>query len=323
MGFRSKNTTFTVDIVTDRVAPPWLQGPVGGAYLKSIGMCLDAIQYKGAQGQLLHMPGQGDPSANYWIGLDRLLTQGQLGETEAQFVVRLTKAFDTWQHAGNDWAIMQQTLAQVLPYTPAIFVVSNSAKWSWYAAGANPQIPPSEWIYGGAALNSWNWDNNAYDPVLNGLLPWWRIWLCIYSVAPNEWAVPWATLGNGSLPTLGSATALLGSLGFSNIMPSFWVTLRTIIQTWKAAHAWLRWILVSFSPSVFSQDGTAGGASGNPNGTWATGFDIVSSQYTATWNANVCPVPGTPQPLGGTVGPSIDQSKLYGYRIVSGQYFGT
>lgn len=320
MGFLEQNTVFQNDIVSDRVAPPWLQGPYGGAYLKTIGMQLDALQYKSAQGQLLHMPGMGDPSANYYIGLDRVLTQGQLGETEAQFVVRLTQAFDTWQHAGNDWAVLQQVLAQLLPYTPACFIVSNTARWSWYAAGANPNEPPSSYVYGGNPLNSWNWDNNASDPVLTGIKPWWRIWLCIYSVAPNLWATPWATLGNGSLPTLGSATAQLGSLGFSNIPPSFWSNLRAILTPYKAVHAWIRWILVSFSSTIFGQDQPAGGPTGNPNGTWASGFAITGGQYGSTWGALVCPVQGLPAPLSGNVGPSFDYSATFGFRIVSGQY---
>jgi hypothetical protein len=319
MGFKERSAAFQYDIISDRVAPPWLQNAWGSAYLQAIGMCLDELRYRGAQGQLLHMPGQGDPSANYYIGLDRLLVQGQLGETNLQFTTRLTQAFDDWQHAGNDWAILQQALAQVLPATPAAFVVSNTARWSWYAAGANTNEPPSEYLYGGNnPLTQWNWDNNAFDPVYPGLAPWWRFWLGIYSVAPNEWAIPWATLGSGGLPTLGSATAQLGSLGFSNVPPSFWNTLRANLANWKSAHAWLRWILISFSSGVFSQDGLAGGL--NPNGTWATGYVITAAgQYTQAWNANVNPVPGTPTAGGTSIGPSIDQS-AYGYRIVSGQY---
>ena len=176
MGFKSLNDAFTLDIVSDQVAPPWLQNPVGASYLQTMGTGLDTIRYRSAQASLLHMPGQGDSSADYYIGLDRLLMQGQ-GETSAAFEARCTAAFDSWQRAGNDWSVIAQTMATLQPYLPAIRTVSDTVRWSWYNEnGFAAQTPPLEFL---ASVSNWNWDNE--DPSQHPLSPtaWWRFWLIV------------------------------------------------------------------------------------------------------------------------------------------------
>ena len=175
-GFKSLGAQFQTDIVSDQVAPPWLQNPVGSAYLQTLGQGLDSIRYRSAQSSLIHMPGQGDSSADYYIGLDRLLMQGQ-GETSAAFEARCSAAFDSWQRAGNDWSVIAQTMATLQPYLPAIRTVSDTVRWSWYNEnGFAPQTPPSEFL---ASVSNWNWDNE--DPSQHPLSPtaWWRFWLIV------------------------------------------------------------------------------------------------------------------------------------------------
>lgn len=177
MGFSTPNNTFQLDIVSDQVAPPWLQNPVGGAYLQTMGMGLDLIRYRSAQASLVHMPGLGDPSANYYIGLDRVLTQG-VNEPAATFVIRLKTAYDTWQHGGNDWAVLQETLALLTPAQPKAAVVNNVGKWSWYNEAASTAIPPSTFV---AVTSNWNWDGNAFDPHPLSPTAWWRMWLILFA----------------------------------------------------------------------------------------------------------------------------------------------
>jgi len=177
MGFSTQTTTFQLDIVSDRVAPPWLQNPVGSAYLQTMGMGLDLIRYRSAQASLVRMPGQGDPSANYYIGLDRVLTQGT-NESNANFILRLTAAYDTWQHAGNDWAVLEQALAMLSPVQPVVRTVNDTQRWSWYLAAASTSSPPITYR---ANTPNWTWDSGTFDPHPLSLSAWWRFWLLLYS----------------------------------------------------------------------------------------------------------------------------------------------
>jgi hypothetical protein len=175
MGFKNLGTQFQTDIVSDQVAPPWLQNPVGSAYLQTMGKGLDLIRFRSAQASLLHMPGQGDTSADYYIGLDRLLTQGQ-SEPYLTFEARLSKAFDTWQHAGNDWSVLEQVLSQLLPLQPAARTISETGRWSYYPEAGNTALPPSEFL---AKTSNWNWDNASsfWHPL--SPTAWWRFWLVV------------------------------------------------------------------------------------------------------------------------------------------------
>ena len=175
MGFSQLGTTFQLDIVSDRVAPPWLQNPVGSAYLQTMGMGLDLIRYRSAQASLVRMPGQGDPSANYYIGLDRVVQQGP-NESSANFILRLTAAYDTWQHAGNDWAVLEQALAMLSPAQPIARVVSNGTRWSWYNEAQATTSPPNNFV---AVVSNWNWDGNTFDPHPFSPTAWWRFWLIL------------------------------------------------------------------------------------------------------------------------------------------------
>lgn len=184
MGFREKTVAFAADIVSDRVAPPWLQNPVGAAYLQTMGGGLDELVYRSAQAQLLRMPGIGDPSGLYYIGLDRLIPQGP-NESNTSYGQRLQAAFDVWQRAGSDWAVLQLVLAFLLPKTPAALVVSDSSVWSYYAANATPATkPPLHLRFEGqdfAHLHNWNWDGEAFDPHPSGGTAWWRDWLVLFA----------------------------------------------------------------------------------------------------------------------------------------------
>ncbi len=184
MGFLEKNSGFAADIISDRVAPPWLQNPVGGAYLETMGMGLDQLVYRSAQAQVLRMPGVGDPSGLYYIGLDRLIPKGP-NESTASYANRLQAAFDVWQRAGSDWAVLQLALAYLLPSTPAGLIVSDTSVWSDYGANATPATkPPTHLRYQGPSPSrrfNWNWDAEAFDPHPSGAKAWWRFWLVLFA----------------------------------------------------------------------------------------------------------------------------------------------
>jgi hypothetical protein len=337
-----------------------------------MGQGLDLVRYRSALASLLHMPGQMPisaiaTSADYYIGLDRLLTQGP-NETQSAFEARLSAAFDTWQHAGNDWAVLQQALAQLSPYQPKVSVVSDSNTWSWYNEAQPSSVPPNTFL---SLFLNWDWDGESYDPHPFNATSWWRFWLILqsglsivggtisgatagtpveittssphglstgatvyidqvqgvvganggpflitvidtthftvptsgtgsytgggYVLTPDaqNWAHPFPSLGTTHAPALGGNPVV--SLGFGNVPPTFWTTLRQVLQTFKAAHAWLRWIVVSYDASWFNQDTGIIGTE-MPDGSWGPNVVIEflggKGVYVATRYSNARFVPG-------------------------------
>jgi hypothetical protein len=200
-----------------------------------------------------------------------------LSEPNAAFVIRLQRSFDTWRVGGSDWAIFQEVLPQLLPSTPPVTMVSDSSGWSYYDAGANVAVPPLHYT---STVANWNWDGETFDP---GNPAWWRTWLILFSYAPNAWAAAGPTLGTGGVPVLGSPdNVVIGSLGFSNVSAQFWITLRQILTPWKAAHAWIRYVIVCFDGSHFARD-VPQNVGINPDGTFGPSVLLVGGIYVANF----------------------------------------
>jgi hypothetical protein len=288
---------FFDDIVSDSVAPPWLQqgaykqGPgVGGRFLQTIGVELDTINARAKQAAYASIPGLGDVTALPLIASDRLLHQGP-NESNAAFTMRLTASWDAWAHAGNDWALLQQTLPELLPVAPPVLVVSDTSTWSYYAAGATGTTPPLVAV--NVTPQNWNWDNGLVDAHMPGFTAWWRCWLIIGSYAPNAWAIAGPVLGAGGAPVLGNAPTW--SLGFFNVPPAFWVNLRRQLVAWKQAGAWIRHIIVSYDSAHYQVDAPAG-LGVNPDGTFGQPYSIIGGVYVASRFATSRYVPGAPAP---------------------------
>lgn len=309
--------------VIPSIAPQWLLGAIGKLKLQTIGTTLDQltgdVTGKSAAAAEASMPTKCDVSALPLIGNDVLLTQGS-AEPVANFRLRLKQAIDTWrQFAGNDWGIMLQALAQITGLNgataPRVRVISNSGIWTWFEAGADTTQPP--WYQNQGA---WEWDQSApHGPdVTPGQesFAWWRVWMSLESVGSAAFATQWPTLGTGGQPTLGNLAT--GSLGFQNVSPAVWNTLRSVLEVFRAKHSPIRWILVTFATNLINPAFTADDVH-NPDGTWGYGYKIVGGQYVASWIANILPVPGA---YGGNPpgSPNNLANATYGYRIVGGQY---
>jgi hypothetical protein len=320
---------------TPGVAPPWLLGTIGTLKLRLTGATVDqltgepAVGGKSGYAAEVGNPVKCDASALPVIGKDRLLPQGGF-ESTSSYRQRLKLAFDTWQKfSGNDWGILIQTLIQITGLNgataPRVRCISNSGAWNWFEAGADTTQPPWHWkSTSSSTAGGWLWDTSApYGPdcdqqesAMHNANPWWRFWLVLESVGSAAFATQWVTLGTGGQPTLGNLTS--GSLGFNNVAPSFWATLRTVLDPFRSAHSSLRWILVTFSSTLVNPANTPDDVH-NPDGTWGHGYKIVSGQYQASWIANILPVPGTPPPP--TFGAAnYVTNNTFGYRISQGQY---
>lgn len=256
---------FVEDIVSDEVAPPWLQqgadgGPgVSGRYMQTCGMGLQAIAVRAQQAAVVSMPGIGDPSAIPYLCLDRLLVQGT-SEPNASIVKRLSGAFDSWRIGGSPWDVLQQILGLFTGFAGGIppgRTVSEMLDWDYYGAAPDLTKPP---IHFRSIPANWNWDNHTeVTGQVPGATLWWRYWLIIDSYAPFAWCTAAPVLGGGRV--LGSGLAI----GF-NISGALFATMRSILRTHQATHAWCRWIVIVLA---------AGGLVDQPNqpvnapdGTW-------------------------------------------------------
>ena len=161
-----------------QMSPPWLANGFAEKFLYNFGVCADALLEKLNEAVQARMPTKCDVSALPFIGADRLIGQGP-NESNANYRVRLQKAFDTWQQAGTRRAVLQQVLgyvansANVQPYTPAATIVSASASgtyavWDRYFYGDDTAAAPA---HVRKAPANWNWD---------GTYTWWDSFLILH-----------------------------------------------------------------------------------------------------------------------------------------------
>lgn len=155
------------------LSPPWLRTGAGQRYLYNLGLASDALLEKMQEGMVARMPGEGTDSALPYLGADRVMVQGP-GELNSAFAARLTRAFETWQHAGSRPAILKQALGYVASQDaifdtpcPVATIVRASgggayASWSTYYSGDsfNTQPPANVRV----APANWNWDGQYWRP---------------------------------------------------------------------------------------------------------------------------------------------------------------
>lgn len=175
-----------------QMSPPWLSQGVAEKILYAIGLSADAVAEKMNEAARARMPGTSiidgtplaPPSALPLIGADRVMGQGP-NESNADFAIRLQKAFDTWQRAGSSRSILQQVLGYVA--TPAnvqsgqvpigAIVGSSStgtyAHWDVFYNTSDTSKPPHHQRIGdgGLVVSNWNWD---------GTYTWWQSFLVLY-----------------------------------------------------------------------------------------------------------------------------------------------
>lgn len=223
------------------LCPPWLQRGTYEKYMYNFGLAEDVLLEKMYQATVAHMPGEGTVTANPYIGLDRVMPQGPF-EADADYSVRLQRAFDAWQRAGSRRAVMSQALTYVADYeieTGALrprascVSVSNGGTWAtwdtYYNTSDITQAPDH------ARVTPENWDFDG------DLTKWWRVWLVVF-LATDSPVHPGDTWGTG---TWGSTSR---SWGF-NLPSTFFDGYRALVRLWKSANAYYPWLIFSFDTS--------------------------------------------------------------------------
>jgi hypothetical protein len=256
---------FYDDIVSDEVAPPWLQqgaygqgNGVGGRYLQTIGVELSTIANRARQAILNPMPGKGDPSALPLIAADRLIVLGS-SESNVAAAARLQTAFDFWRVAGGDWAVLAEIASLFSGFTngvPSIRIVDDTSEWSFYGANPNLSVPP---LYAPARVANWNWDNHAeWTGLAAGQGPWYRYWIVIDCFGPTSFCSEDGNWGSGGNWGDGNAWGV-------SIPNTLFLQMQRVLKIWQQAGAWCRWIVLNFQTGNYLVDSP----NATPDGTWA------------------------------------------------------
>lgn len=215
------------------IAPGFLKrGERGQALLFSLGLVLDGLAEWALQGVLARFPYKAPPTALPALGRDRRIVKG-FDETNGAYRVRLVKWLDSWRKAGHAYSVLEQLAGVLAPHEVRIRIVTNTGLW--YERDSDGTL---SWSRGDS--NAWNWDD---APEL-----WSRFWVIIYPLddvwEPEDvWGV--GTWGDGG--TWGT-TAELSQVA----------AVRSLIRTWKPAHARCEWIVIAFDDATFdpSDDST-------------------------------------------------------------------
>jgi len=255
-------------------SPMWLQDGQAERYMFNFGLSLDVLLEKVTQGIHDRMPTLCDPTALPIIGGDRLIPQGA-SETDDNYRLRLQAAFDAWQTAGTPWAILRQTLLNLLSLKPAARLVADryagglipatisNSKWDTYAAGADVEhAHPTHTV---VAPGNWDWDSVVRCP---GSYCWSRFWFILESVGGNAWC----TNDSGTWGEPGDTWGDLIAWGTLDTPSGIFDALWDSILLWKDANAPCVALIVSFDATHFDPGHAAGGGV-NPDGTygrWST-----------------------------------------------------
>lgn len=263
------------------LSPPWLATGNNERYMYTLGLSLDVLLEKLNQAMRAHMPGQGTATALPYIGLDRNMPQGPF-ESDDDYALRLTKAYDAWQRAGTRRAVLGQALTYLGLSTQAVegtaqvptgVIVSTSsagtyAVWDWYYNTSDVDQEPN---HKRVAPANWNWD---------GDYTWWRAWLIAF--LPASHAVQPG-------PVFGAAGVVIGdedlSIGFT-YPASFFTAYRALVKLWKSANTYYPWLIFSFDVNDggtgddYSPNSVLG--TGNPNGTYGRWGVTVAGIVTAS-----------------------------------------
>jgi hypothetical protein len=257
----------------EKLSPKWLHGDVGVRLIYVIGLHVDRLVEKALQGSIAHQPGLGTPTGLPALGAARLMPKGAT-ELDDEYAQRLRFSWDAWGFAGSNRGILATVLSALLDARPDAIAVSQtpdglSAVWDEYLSGDDFTDDSLAGAPSHVVDLDWNWDSEVVGA-------WWRVFVVIYSVAPNAvWTAP-ATWGSGGHWGDGRAWGC-------NESNAIGTAINATLKNWRAGHAWLEWWIVSFDADLFR-------SSNRPDGTWRNWgkVEIVngSRTYVAARNPN-------------------------------------
>jgi hypothetical protein len=163
--------------------PPWLRTGNAEKYLYVLNLMSDFLCQKAFEAMTIRLPGAGDESNIPYLAFDRNLVQGPK-ESNANFTVRLTESFETWDESGSALAVLGQLQAYlqnlqpgVDPTLPMLTIVGNDATGGAHYTNTWNQIYQGDPIGQPPTLSTVSPDNFSWDGF--DQLNTWRRWLIL------------------------------------------------------------------------------------------------------------------------------------------------
>lgn len=245
----------------DQLSPTWLNGPIGQKYRYSMNVLFDALGDAASYAVLARFPQRAPPDAFNWIASDRQIDRG-FSEPLDSYITRLLLWLDLWRLAGSARSMLLAMLAAVSPDQLAMRVVSNSGVWDTFPAGTDVLTVPSP-QHVASSPNNWRWDSLG-DP-FQYPVAWWRIWVIIYAGSKWTQGTTWGAF------TWGDGTCF----GFSGTVQEA-QSLTALAAKWRAAHAWVVYIILAFDSTIFDP-ALAFGSNKLPDGHYGHWGTVASS----------------------------------------------
>ena len=236
------------------LGPRWLTDGDGELVLHAVGTLADAFAERAKLGLLARFPSTSPSDALPLIGADRRIVRG-ISEGAESFAERLRGWLTSWRSAGSALSVLRQLRGYMLGATPTLRIVDNTGNWTTLSTS-----DVASWALRGA----WNWDGLSAR--------WWRFWTIIDSSSGPFTAGP--NIGDPSL--WGGAIGTPGYTIGTTATPEQIASIRAIVNTWAAAHAVSRWIIISLDGAHFTPGDPA------PDGTWGPWSKNVGGAQTAT-----------------------------------------
>lgn len=167
-----------VDDIIDLTHAPWLRSGNGALFLRTFATALDELEDKMDQAARAHIPGAArTDTAIPYQAEDRVLVQGP-AETNAQFIARLRRAFDSWRKAGSREAILEQMKGYRTGLDPGVtatdtsmLIVGGNGTYSTWQSATFADTPEASPTRRRVSPVNWDWDGVAQP---------WRSWLVLF-----------------------------------------------------------------------------------------------------------------------------------------------
>lgn len=224
-----------------RLLPSWLREGDGELVSYSLGVILDAFLTRMHQGVHARFPGHAPEDALAYLGRDRKIVRG-INEPAEAYAARLVRWLADHRRRGSAFALMDQ-LAAYLQIPLRIRTVDTRGTWFTREGDGSTSV----------FLDRANWDWDGAPPA-----EWGKFWVILYP--PAELWVRDGTWGDGEVWG-GTPSQTWGSTA----SPEEVVRVRSIVRTWKPAHARCVSVIVSFDDAAFAPGDTSPPL---PDGSW-------------------------------------------------------
>ncbi len=240
--------TITIRDTIRKFVPDWLLGPTGSGngykFLYTFALLGDMLVQFALEGANASMPDAAPTPALAYIGRDRKIRRG-IGESDADYALRLVPWLDDWRLAGSAFGILHQLRGYLNAPGTLRIVTANGTWWTLHPDGTTEKrvtLP----------TKNWNWDGNPHL--------WARFWVILYA-SDYGW-VRDGTWGDGEV--WGDTPA---STWGANVPLTTVQTVRAIIGERKSGYSVCKNVIVSFDNTSF--DPTTAPGAPLPDGTWA------------------------------------------------------